>query len=206
MRHATLSTPAPLRLPATDRRLATVIASATLLSLGLHLLLFWRPAVEPAAGGRPVAAGQAFVRVLHQAPPQAAPAPAAPDLDQVLADPEAPIDVTPAAGPAAPAPARQIYFATDEVDLPAAPVTDWLVLRDESTAGRVYEFSARVFVSREGSIDRIEPVDAGLRPAGLDALLTEMQHTPMRPARLQGRDVASVRTIGFRIEVERDVL
>lgn len=206
MLHATASTAPSAHLPRVDRRVAAVIAVASLLSLGLHLLLFWGPAAEPAAGGRPAAAGPAVVRVLREALPQAAPAPAAPELEQVLADPAAPIDVAPSAGPTMPAASQQAYLATDEVDQPTAPVTDWLVLRDASTAGRVYEFSARIFVSRSGSIDRIEPVDAGPPPAGLDALIAEMQHTRMHPARLQGRDVASVRTIAFRIEVERDLL
>lgn len=201
-------TPTAARPSAGSARLGGCLAAATLVSIALHLVVFWQPSMpEHAAASR--AHGTTVMRVLQVPAPRPAPPAAVASLESTLADATLPLDVQPSAGPApaSPGPAAQGYLHADQVDRPAAPLGDWQVAADEALAGRVFEFAARVFVSRSGSIDRIElagPADAAPPAAGLDALLAGLQHTRMQPALLQGREVASVSTIEFRIEVQRD--
>ena len=127
---------------------------------------------------------------------------AEPAIDTPAAEPLTPAEVpseTPrgelSAKPAA-APGRR-YFASSEVDTPAAPLPDWNVDVAAMMALGVERFSFDVLIGETGvaercTITRIEPEQS---PATRSAVASRLCETALRPAQRQGSAVPSIRHI-----------
>lgn len=212
--------------PVLSVRAVSVLTGAAAASLALHLLFgSWvLEAAAPAFGsaGRQANASHPtptrpwpirLVAAPHVPAPQEAdvrpPSPPALDAAQAHPLPHAPQpapghasvgpDAAPRTGHSPSAAVLPAYRDTDEVDEPARPISDWL-LPDDLPLGSL-RLAARVYVSRDGQIDRIDALEGTLSGDALEALLQSLQRTPMRPARLGGRPVAQMRTIEFDIDI-----
>ena len=199
--------------------LAVSVLLAALLNAGaLGTAVGWATPAVPASAGPLAPPLRARVVVLAPAPPPAAPRGLAAQAPQP--EPAPPPEPPAAAEPAVRAPAlaaaepplsaepspdaepQQLrLYGFDEVDVAAAPESEWAIDVDTLGAAGLTRLVFEVIVDERGSVLACTVLD----PTGLDDLVRSdlerrLAATPLRPAERGGRFVASVRRIEMRVE------
>lgn len=189
------------------RRGGPLVAAAVLASavhLALWLLVQSRDSGPPERRAVSGAESLTLVPARRAAPPMQAPIAPPVAVAQKLAQqqtPAAPVEPPTARPPNDKTPERELaYFPADAVDTRARPIVDWVLRPEVLPPDRLYSVIFTVWVAADGRIDHWQVQRQSPPGAWAGELLADLKGTPMSPARLAGRAVASETTIELALD------
>lgn len=92
------------------------------------------------------------------------------------------------------------YFSTEEVLEPAKPLSDWLLDNQTLPTGRVYRIFVQIWILETGEFEKFELIDESMTDEMAIAVTKNILQTPMLPAILDGKPVASTRKLSILID------
>ncbi|MFM1980852.1 MAG: hypothetical protein RLZ68_2117 [Pseudomonadota bacterium] len=94
------------------------------------------------------------------------------------------------------------FLSIDEVDTPAMPVGEWVIDFSELPPGRISGLVIEMWISAAGKLEHWELVGDLANRELIKRSLRQLAATPINPALLNGRSVASFRRIEILIDIE----
>lgn len=94
------------------------------------------------------------------------------------------------------------FLSIDEVDTPAMPVGEWVIDFSELPSGHISGLVIEMWISAAGKLEHWELVGDLANREIIKRSLRQLANTPINPALLNGRSVASFRRIEILIDIE----
>ena len=94
------------------------------------------------------------------------------------------------------------YFTSEEVLEPAKPLGDWILDIQALPNGRTFQIFVEIWILENGEFEKFELIDASINDDLARLATRNLLQTPMSPAMLNGKSVASVRTLAILIDTD----